>query len=945
MEKHVILLDTSILIEALRNKNKQATRLYNLASRGEALAISSITVYEFRNGMTPANETLCEQVLSSMTILPFDDNAARIASVIYQTLKSQHNLIDIADILIAATAIVHHFTHCNAECTTFPAYRRHNVCYSVVECLPIAKKHNLSSFLPTIMPSFFCSSRLSSRVFCVLLSVLCLWCGSAMVSSAQTQPDMVWEQTGGPIEGGDIRSFAVYGTSIFVGTGGGGVFRSSNNGASWIATGLTSTTVYALAVSGSTIFAGTSGGVFLSIDNGASWTAASSGLTSTTVYALAISGSTIFAGTYNDGVFRSSDKGRSWTAASSGLTNKYVWSLVVSGSVLFAGTEKGVVRSTDNGTSWTADNTILRIEYVRSLAVRGNTLFAGTEKGLFRSSDNGASWIAVSGLTNISVEAFVVSDSTMFAGTSGGVFRSSDNGSSWTAVNTGLTNRYARSLVISGNTLFAGTGGNGVFRATIPTFSPTLTASPTSLVLRTVQLGTAGAPQSYMLTGKNLATNSVTVTAPAGVELATTTTGAFSTMLTLPTVNGSISAVIYARLNSSTPQQATSSIVNRSGSTQASVIVTGNIIPLPQLTATPLQPENLDTIIHFDPSRGGAYSLTGSFLDAPVSVSAPQGVLLFDQTNKTWTQTLTLQPDAAGNLMQTVSVRLDSSRLGSVRDSIRNVSGSTSASVSVRGAVVPLTLPPGAETTLELRFVGQQPLRLRDTARVQIWLKDSRLLTPRLVGRFLRTLRVTVRIDTNNLAVLGISSLTPRARIESPQRVPANTPLYTILAERPDTISTSNLLLAEMTVLATLGATTTNTIRIAEPVQWLGSDGSITPASAVRILREPESVAVQIRPLFLRRSSTIAVVAPNPSSDVVQVLYTLSPENCAATSAVTLTISDAAGRTVKRMELGERQTGVAQQETVRLGDLPTGAYVLMLLTPLETLPCRLDVVR
>jgi hypothetical protein len=202
---------------------------------------------------------------------------------------------------------------------------------------------------------------------------------------------------------------------------------------------------------------------------------------------------------------------------------------------------------------------------------------------------------------------------------------------------------------------------------------------------------------------------------------------------------------------------------------------------------------------------------------------------------------------------------------------------------------------------------------------------------------------VAVRIDTNNLAVLGISALTPRARIESPQRVPANTPLYTILAERPDTVSTGNLLLAEMTVLATLGATTTNTIRIADPVQWLGSDGSMT--SNVRIVREPESVAVQIRPLFLRRSSTIAVVAPNPSSDAVQLLYTLSPENGVITSAVTLTISDAAGRTVKRVELGARQTGVAQVETVRLGDLPTGAYLLMLLTPSETLPCRLDVVR
>lgn len=478
--------------------------------------------------------------------------------------------------------------------------------------------------------------------------------------------------------------------------------------------------------------------------------------------------------------------------------------------------------------------------------------------------------------------------------------------------------------------------------------SPSLEVTPSVLPYGTMRQGSTPATRQYTLTGRNLL-EPVIITAPAGIEIFDTVSNTWQRslrlMLTFTPNNANILCTFTIRFDASRIGSVNADIINTSGSTQATIRITGNVIPLPQLTATQLQPENLDTIIYFDPSRSAAYSLTGSFLDAPVSLSAPQGVLLFDQANKTWTQALTLQPDAAGSLTQTISVRLDSSRLGSVRDSIRNVSGSTSASVSVRGAVVPLTLPRGAETTLELRFVGQQPLRIRDTARVQIWLKDSRLLTPRLVGRFLQTLRVAVRIDTNNLAVLGISALTPRARIESPQRVPANTPLYSILAERTDTVSTGNLLLAEMTVLATLGSTTTNTIRITDPVQWLASDGSITPASAVRILREPESVAVQIRPLFLRKNSMVTVVAPNPSSDAVQLLYTLSSENGRTQSAVTLTISDAAGRTVKRIELGIRQTGVAQLETVRLGDMPTGAYLLMLTTPSETLPCRLDVVR
>ena len=70
-----------------------------------------------------------------------------------------------------------------------------------------------------------------------------------------------WIQTG-PY-GGDISSLAVSGTNLFAGTIGGGVFLSTNSGASWTAarTGLPmNNSVSALAVSGANLFAGTWGG-------------------------------------------------------------------------------------------------------------------------------------------------------------------------------------------------------------------------------------------------------------------------------------------------------------------------------------------------------------------------------------------------------------------------------------------------------------------------------------------------------------------------------------------------------------------------------------------------------------------------------------------------------------------------------------------------------------
>ena len=90
-----------------------------------------------------------------------------------------------------------------------------------------------------------------------------------------------WMQTNGP-QGGD--GIALTKNSIghvFVGTQGGGVFRSTDNGESWagVNNGLTATNVRALASSPvDHIFAGTFGGVFRSTDNGDHWVAINNGL-------------------------------------------------------------------------------------------------------------------------------------------------------------------------------------------------------------------------------------------------------------------------------------------------------------------------------------------------------------------------------------------------------------------------------------------------------------------------------------------------------------------------------------------------------------------------------------------------------------------------------------------------------------------------------------------
>jgi photosystem II stability/assembly factor-like uncharacterized protein len=266
--------------------------------------------------------------------------------------------------------------------------------------------------------------------------------------------------TNGP-EGGGITTLAIdpqTPTTVYAGTWGAGVFKSTNGGANWSPanTGLPSPAISALAVdplTPATLYGGTSdAGVFKSTDGGGSWSPINTGLTNLRILALAIdphSPTTLYAGT-DGGVFKSSDGGSRWSAPTNHL---YADTLAIdpqAPATLYAGSFK----STDGGSSWSATGLTSLDVSVYALAIEPQTpatLYAGTNGGVFKSTDGGANWRAANtGLTRplgVSVWALAIdpqTPTTLYAGTTGafagagGVFKSIDGGDSWSAVNTGL---------------------------------------------------------------------------------------------------------------------------------------------------------------------------------------------------------------------------------------------------------------------------------------------------------------------------------------------------------------------------------------------------------------------------------------------------------------------------------------------------------------------------
>jgi hypothetical protein len=280
-----------------------------------------------------------------------------------------------------------------------------------------------------------------------------------------------WNDINAGIPNQYINAVAIKGTTIFAGAAGyHSLFISADNGNTWaspVNDTLSSASVLSFAISDSTIFAGTGGvGIFKSTNNGVSWHASNSGLGSS-IYSLTASNHIIYAGTYGY-IYRSVNDGASWNIINPGMTttSPQVQSIVVNGSMIYAGTAgEGVFRSNNSGGSWTAVNTGLSDLNVTSLNVHGDTVLAGTyNSGVFISIDKGTSWLPFNlGINGTHVTAFADYGNTVFACTAPGGLNALA-GNKWAPANSGLVTPNVSSIAISSNNVVIGTFGSSVWK-------------------------------------------------------------------------------------------------------------------------------------------------------------------------------------------------------------------------------------------------------------------------------------------------------------------------------------------------------------------------------------------------------------------------------------------------------------------------------------------------
>jgi predicted nucleic acid-binding protein len=114
------LIDTNILVLAIRQRQNKWELLRGLVVTGATLSCSVITLGEIYAGMRPHERVRTEELLSVLDSHPVTVEVARLAGLLKNEWKVKGFTLTLPDMLIAATAIAHGLTLITDNLKDFP---------------------------------------------------------------------------------------------------------------------------------------------------------------------------------------------------------------------------------------------------------------------------------------------------------------------------------------------------------------------------------------------------------------------------------------------------------------------------------------------------------------------------------------------------------------------------------------------------------------------------------------------------------------------------------------------------------------------------------------------------------------------------------------------------------------------------------------------------------
>ena len=115
-----LLLDTTVLIDVVRNKKQRRELLADLVDDGHTLTTSALNIAELYSGMRPNEEPFAAHFLGDLEILDVSREIARTAGQLRNSWARKGRTLKLADTIVAATAIQGRYTLATDNRKDFP---------------------------------------------------------------------------------------------------------------------------------------------------------------------------------------------------------------------------------------------------------------------------------------------------------------------------------------------------------------------------------------------------------------------------------------------------------------------------------------------------------------------------------------------------------------------------------------------------------------------------------------------------------------------------------------------------------------------------------------------------------------------------------------------------------------------------------------------------------
>ena len=292
---------------------------------------------------------------------------------------------------------------------------------------------------------------------------------------ARTVPDAGWRNLGPDLGAvwAPINIDPAGSGTIYTGSIGGGVRKSTDNGVTWSAVndGLAPRAIYSLAMDAAgpeVIYAGAfspiaaePSGVYKSSDGGASWELQPEGLG--IPFCLTADPHTpgrVFVGGLGGEIKRTLDGGDTWEVVRE--ADDAITSIVIdpnNPNRVYASGTTGSIQSTNGGSNWTSMSDLPQVVWALAIdPANTRVLYAATnDDGIWRSTNSGATWHPLGSIPHATFGIMVdPTAQSLYASTSGGVWHSSNGGASWQQTSLSHQTVYTTSIGPGGD-LYAGT--------------------------------------------------------------------------------------------------------------------------------------------------------------------------------------------------------------------------------------------------------------------------------------------------------------------------------------------------------------------------------------------------------------------------------------------------------------------------------------------------------